>query len=115
MSEVTSTFQKRPAYRYIRKTDKLPTIAEVIDQPLDKTIAKIRLFNPTGIGTWWIAAYDPDTGNAYGVAELWEREVGEFHMPELVALRGKLGLPIERDLYSFTPMSLAAILTGGGS
>lgn len=115
MSEVTSTFQKRPAYRYIRKTDKLPTIAEVIDKPLAKTIAKIRLFNPTGIGTWWIAAYDPDTGNAYGVAELWEREVGEFHMPELVALRGKLGLPIERDLYSFTPMSLAAILTGGGS
>jgi hypothetical protein len=112
-TEVRSTFQNLPAYRYIRKTDKLPTMVN-LDTPLAETVAKVRLFNPTGIGTWWIASYDPDTGIAYGVADLHEREVGDFYIPELVDFRGRMGLPIERDLY-YTPVSLAAVLAGGGN
>jgi hypothetical protein len=59
----------------------------------------VRLFNPTGIGTWWIAAYDPDTHIAWGVAELHERETGPFSMDELTEFRGRFGLSIERDLH----------------
>ena len=110
-TEVRSTFQNRPAYRYIRRTDKLPTYAELEDKGFDETIAKVRLFNPTGAGTWWVAAYDPDSMIAWGVAELFEREVGSFSMQELVELRGGFGLPVERDLH-YRPKTLAAILDG---
>lgn len=41
-----STFQKRPAYRYIRTTDRLP-VRETGADP----IARVKLFNPTGAGT----------------------------------------------------------------
>ncbi|KKK73646.1 hypothetical protein LCGC14_2891760 [marine sediment metagenome] len=51
-----STFQKRPAYRYIRESDKLPSL-----EPEEEPIARIKLFDPTGSWTWYIAAYDPET------------------------------------------------------
>jgi hypothetical protein len=75
-------------------------------------IARVRLFNPTGIGTWWIAAYDPDTMMAWGVADINEPEVGSFSMQELVDFRGYLGLPIERDI-DYRPVSIAAVLGKG--
>lgn len=111
MTEVASTYQRRPAYRYLRATDRLP-VSVPDAASLDEITAKVRLFNPTGIGTWWIAAYDPETGVAWGVAELsGEREVGAIWMPELVEYRGRFGLPIERDLH-YTPGTIAEILGG---
>jgi hypothetical protein len=96
---VSSTFQGRPCYRYVRRTDKLPTLADLPDDG-DKAVCKVKLFNPAGIGTWWIASYDPDTRVAFGVAELDEREVGSFSLDEIGNLRpGPFGLPVERDLY----------------
>jgi Protein of unknown function (DUF2958) len=71
----------------------------------------VRLFNPTGAGTWWIAAYDPDTRIAWGVGDIFVREAGSFSMDEILAFRGIGGLPIERDLY-YTPVSVAAVLEG---
>jgi hypothetical protein len=109
MDVVSSGFQRRPAYRYIRTSDRLPTYAELGDRPLAEITAKIRLFNPTGIGTWWIAAYHPEDGNAWGVAELQCREIGSFSMVELVEFRGRMGLPIERDLH-YQPVSIAQLL-----
>jgi hypothetical protein len=112
MIEVTSTFSERPPYRYIRNTDKLPTydqLDEADGHTFDNIVCKIRLFNPTGVGTWWIAAYDPDTQIAWGVAELDYREVGSIGITELVRFRGRYGLPIERDLH-FRPTTISAIL-----
>ena len=85
-----STFQKRPAYRYIRASDHVP--AE------NGTMALVKLFDPTGAGTWYIAEYDPETRIAYGAAKIHEFEYGSFSMEELVNYRGRYGLPIERDL-----------------
>jgi hypothetical protein len=110
--EVTSAFQRRPAYRYIRRSDNLPTYAELGDKGFDKIIARVRLFNPTGAGTWWIAAYDADNMLAWGVAEIHEREVGSLSIRELVEFRGRFGLPIERDLH-YRPMTIAAVLEVG--
>lgn len=111
MNEVTSTFQRSAAYRYIRRTDALPTYAELgYDTPLSEIVCKVRLFNPTGIGTWWIAAFDPDTQIAWGVAELTDREVGSFSMDELTAFRdSRFGLPIERDLH-YTPTTIEDLI-----
>lgn len=108
MAAVTSTFRKTPAYRYIRESDKIPVHATEADP-----VALVRLFNPTGAGTWWITAYDPETGICEGVAEIFEREAGDFSMSELVEFRGLMGLPIERDLH-FKPKRVSEILTGTG-
>jgi Protein of unknown function (DUF2958) len=86
--EVTSTFQRRPCYRWIRRADKLPTYAELGDRPFTEIVCAVKLFNPTGAGRWWIGAFDPDSRIAWGVAEIFEREVGSFDMDELVAFRG---------------------------
>ena len=107
--EVTSTFQRRPAYRYIRRTDWLPTYAKLEDLSFEQIVCKVKLFNPTGIGTWWLAAYDPDSQTAWGVADLHEREVGSIWSPEILAFRGRFGLPIERDLH-YRPVTVAALL-----
>ena len=97
-----STFQNKPAYRYIRASDHVPA--------KDGTIALIKLFNPTGAGTWYIAEYDPETRIAYGLAQIHEAEFGSFSMEELVAYRGRFGLPLERDLW-WTPRPLQEIVT----
>ena len=91
-----SSFKKRPCYRYIRVSDKL--LVRSKSGALDP-IAKVKLFNPTGIGTWYICEYDPDTRLAFGLAVLQMAEIGYFSMAELVAFRGQFGLPIERDLH----------------
>jgi hypothetical protein len=74
----------------------------------------VKIFNPTGRGTWYVTGYDPETRIATGAADLFEYEVGDFSMTELVEIRGtalivgigKFGLPLERDLY-FTPCRLS--------
>lgn len=105
-----SSFQRRPCYRYIRASDRLPRPADV-DTSDPELVARVRLFNPGGAGTWWIAAYDPETRVAFGAAELVEREMGDIWMPELVEYRGPFGLPIERDLY-YEPATLGQIRRG---
>ena len=89
-----STFQKRPAYRYIRHNDKLP-LKPVGDDP----IAKVKIFDPTAGWTWYLASYDHGTRVAFGLVDGFEREIGDVYMPELVAFRGRFNLPIERDLH----------------
>ena len=98
-----STFQKRPCYRYIRKADKLPDLRS----EADPIIARVKLFNPAGRWTWYIAEYDPETRTAYGLVVGECTETGYIDMAELVDFRGSpFGLPIERDL-SFTPKPLS--------
>lgn len=103
-----STFQNRPAYQYIRASDELPSIEDTLDLEGTELVAKVKLFDPTGSWTWYIAAYDPDTRLAYALVDGMELETGDISMEELVAFRGGFGLPIERDLY-WTPKSFAAI------
>jgi len=96
-----STFQKRPCYRYIRESDKLAPIGS------EAPIARIKLFNPAGAGTWYLSEYYPETRTAYGIAIIQEREYGYIDMAELVAFRdSRFGLPIERDLH-WRPRTLA--------
>ena len=102
-----STFQRRPAYRYIRATDKLPTLGATREET-DPT-ARVKLFNPTGQGTWYVVEYDPVSRVAFGLVDGFEREAGDFSMTELVDYRGQFGLPIERDLHwSPRPLSKCA-------
>jgi hypothetical protein len=99
-----STFQNRPAYRYIRESDHLPGLDTEEAEP----IARVKLFDPTGSWTWYIAAYDPKTRRAFGLVDGFEKELGYIDMEELVKHRGRSGLPIERDLY-WTPKPLREV------
>ena len=73
----------------------------------------IKLFTPDAQCTWLISEIDPsDPDTAFGLCDLGfgEPELGYVHLPEILRLRGKLGLPVERD-YSFTgeyPLSVYA-------
>jgi hypothetical protein len=59
----------------------------------------VKLFTPDAECTWLLTEIDPD-GLAFGLCDLGfgDPELGYVHLQELQAARGKLGLPIERDL-----------------
>lgn len=67
-----STFQKRPAYRYIRKSDKIPAIGTTEDER--DPVARVKLFEPCGSWTWYIVEYDPETRNAFGLVDGLDRK-----------------------------------------
>ena len=100
--------QKRPCYRYIRAADNVPAVGETEGN----SQAIVKLFNPTGPQTWYIAEYDADTREAFGVVDLgpgFEPEMGYISMAEIVGLRCRFGLAVERDLH-WAPRPLAELV-----
>lgn len=60
----------------------------------------VKLFTPDGACTWLLSELDPeDPDIAFGLCDLGLGfpELGGVLFSELIALRGRLGLPIERD------------------
>lgn len=68
----------------------------------------VKLFTPWTNWTWWIAQYDPETQECFGLCEGFEREWGYFSLAELSEIRGFAGLKIERDLH-FTPCKFSEL------
>jgi len=73
------------------------------DGPMPKPVVK--LFTPDANATWllaWLEEEDEDV--AFGLCDLGMGcpEMGTVRLSELAALRGPMGLPVERDMY-FTP------------
>ena len=68
-----------------------------------KVIAKF--FNPMGVGTWFITEAEKQEDGDYemfGYCHLGDDEMAEFGyvmLSELQAIKGPLGMEIERDLY----------------
>jgi hypothetical protein len=96
-SHEASPYLAGPAYTYITAADGLPSIQEAGDDP--GAIARVKLFDPSGSWTWYLAGYDPETRIAWGLVDGFEQEYGSIDMAELAAIRGALGLPVERDLF----------------
>ena len=67
--------------------------------------AVVKLFNPTGVGTWYLSELDPETNIAFGLCEIHEKQLGYVSLNELSEFKGQFGLGIERDKY-FTPKTL---------
>jgi len=68
-------------------------------------IPVVKLFTPDAACTWLLTELDPeDPDIAFGLCDLGMGcpELGSVFVPELESVRGRLGLPIERDLY-FAP------------
>jgi hypothetical protein len=62
-----------------------------------------KFFTPDANWTWYAvsASRDPETGNVefFGLVDGLELELGYFWLSELKSVRGKFGLPVERDLH----------------
>jgi hypothetical protein len=69
----------------------------------------VKLFTPDAQCTWLLTELDPD-GFAFGLCDLGmgEPELGYVSLLELAAVRGKLGLPVERDLHFVADKSISA-------
>ena len=57
------------------------------------------MFNPIGIGTWYLSELNPETNIAFGLCCLGYKELGYVNLDELLEFKGKLGLGIERDKF----------------
>jgi hypothetical protein len=74
-------------------------------------IPVVKLFTPDAGATWLLTEIDPDdTSIAFGLCDLGLGfpELGSVSLDELRALRGKMGLPVERDLHFRTDQPLSA-------
>lgn len=71
----------------------------------------VKLFTPDAGATWLLTEIDPeDHDHAFGLCDLGlgYPELGWVSLAEIVNLRGRLGLPVERDL-QFTPRKRLSI------
>jgi len=68
----------------------------------------IKLFTPDANWTWYIIEIDDKEELCFGYVVGMEKELGYFAMSDLKAIRGALGLPVERDM-SFVPIPLSEV------
>lgn len=62
----------------------------------------VKLFTPDAGATWLLTEIDPDEPDlAFGLCDLGLGfpELGSVSLSELSAVRGRLGLPVERDMH----------------
>ena len=71
----------------------------------------LKLFTPDGSATWLLTELDPDDPDiAFGLCDLGMGypELGSVSLSEIAAVRGRKGLPIERDLHFTADRPLSA-------
>ena len=71
----------------------------------------VKLFTPDGACTWVLSEVDPSEPDlAFGLCDLGMGcpEMGYVLLSELASVRGRLGLPIERDLHFTAKKPLTA-------
>jgi DUF2958 family protein len=71
----------------------------------------VKLFTPDAGCTWLLTEIDPDDPDiAFGLCDLGmgTPELGSVSLSELASVRGRLNLPVERDLYFTATKTLSA-------
>ncbi len=79
-------------------------------EPIDP-MPVVKLFTPDAGATWLLSELDPeDPDIAFGLCDLGlgYPELGSVRLSEIESVRGKLGLPVERDLDFEADKSLSA-------
>lgn len=89
--------------------DRLPSNDDTAELGIDELTVQVKFFNPTGIGTWYVYSYDPETRIGYGLCDLGFPELGAFSMDELEGFQGRFGLGIERDMH-YSPRPLREVM-----
>lgn len=83
----------------------LPPLCETGHDPNPLVVCKF--FTPDSSWTWYVTEFDGED-TFYGVVDGHEVELGYFSLKELLSIRGKWGLPVERDRH-FTPVPLSKL------
>ena len=94
----------------LKKT--LPAIRA--QEHVEDPIVYLKFFTPDSNWTWYVTEGEPTEGGDYlffGFVIGLEKEWGYFVLSELEAVRGPLGLGIERDLY-FEPQPFSQVRKG---
>ncbi|EPD42366.1 MULTISPECIES: DUF2958 domain-containing protein [Delftia] len=84
---------------------------ESLESPEFDPVPVVKLFTPDAGATWLLTEMDPDEhDHVFGLADLGlgTRELGWTSFSELASVRGRLGLPVERDLYFRAEKRLSA-------
>ncbi|MBK6895809.1 MAG: DUF2958 domain-containing protein [Alphaproteobacteria bacterium] len=71
----------------------------------------VKLFTPDAACTWLLSELDPEDNDiAFGLCDLGfgSPEMGSVRLSEIASLRGRLGLPVERDLHFTGDKTLSA-------
>ena len=71
----------------------------------------VKLFTPDAGATWLLTEIDPDDhDHAFGLCDLGHGfpELGYVSLAELQTVRGRLGLPVERDLHFIATKAISA-------
>lgn len=76
-------------------------------------VVRCKFFTPDSSWTWFVLEYSavaPDGAErlCFGLVDGHEKELGYFGLDDLAAVRGPMGLKIERDLY-FRPCPLSQV------
>lgn len=85
--------------------------ARVLNEPDFDPEPVVKFFTPDAGATWLIAAMYPDDEDIlYGLCDMGvgSPEIGDVSLEELKEIRGKIGLPVERDLGFKAKMNLSA-------
>ena len=80
-----------------------------IENPHFDPLPVVKLFTPNAGATWLLTELDADD-IAFGLCDLGQGfpELGYVSLAELESLRGRWGLPIERDLHFVADKQLSA-------
>lgn len=83
--------------------NRLPPLGSTGELSADQVKVPLKLFNPTGAGTWYITEYSPEEDLAFGFVNMGDPEMAELgyvSIKELKDYRSRpFGLGIERDLH----------------
>ncbi len=99
----------------------LPPIGSTDGQG-DDAIVRVKLFTPASRWTWYLTEYDPSTGNAFGLVDGFETELGYFNVDELATVKSPVTLrvggrtisgsvTVERDRW-YPPRTLGEVRAG---
>jgi hypothetical protein len=90
--------------------DRIRLFANALADDCDH-VPVLKLFTPDVGATWLIAECDPDNPDfLYALCDLGLGcpELGYVSLAEIMAVKGPLGLPVERDLHFVADKSLSA-------
>lgn len=92
---------------------KLPELYANEEKKPEDIKVPLKLFNPSGIGTWYITEYNPETEIAFGWCDLGYPELGYVSIKELKSLKlPPFGLGVERDMYWDSNTTLKDVMEG---
>lgn len=93
------------------KNGRLRQQSQIADQGEPDFMPVVKLFTPDAGCTWLLSEIDPENPDiGHGLCDLGLGcpELGYVSLSELASVRGKLGLPVERDRYFTATKTLSA-------